>query len=146
MDSGRLATRQLVVVARTRAAWRSYQPNPLSALSRWKLMDNLRRSLVPVALTLLLLLGWMALPDAWFWTWLSSVAGYSCCDNRHFGFAEQAAEVRCGSKLLPPYARLGGNFGQVAIHTGLPSVRGLFQSRRDHADPRAAIYHSPRAS
>jgi cyclic beta-1,2-glucan synthetase len=44
------------------------QPNPLSALSRWKLMDNLRRSLVPVALTLLLLIGWVALGDAWFWT------------------------------------------------------------------------------
>ncbi|HJT50361.1 MAG TPA: glucoamylase family protein, partial [Nitrosospira sp.] len=43
-------------------------PNPLSALSRWKLMDNLRRSLVPVALTLLLLIGWVALEDAWFWT------------------------------------------------------------------------------
>ena len=43
-------------------------PNPLSALSRWKLMDNLRRSLVPMALTLLLLLGWLALPHPWFWT------------------------------------------------------------------------------
>ena len=32
--------------------------NPLSALSRWKLLDNLRRSLVPLALTLLLVLGW----------------------------------------------------------------------------------------
>ncbi|WP_083917397.1 glycoside hydrolase family 94 protein [Leeia oryzae] len=42
--------------------------NPLSALSQWKLMDNLRRSLVPTALTLLLLLGWMTLPSAWGWT------------------------------------------------------------------------------
>ncbi|MFN0164255.1 MAG: GH36-type glycosyl hydrolase domain-containing protein, partial [Burkholderiales bacterium] len=32
--------------------------NPLSALSRWKLFDNLRRSLVPAGLTLLLLIGW----------------------------------------------------------------------------------------
>jgi cellobiose phosphorylase len=46
----------------------SYHPNPLSALSQWKLMDNLRRSLVPMALTLLLLLAWMTLPDAWLWT------------------------------------------------------------------------------
>ncbi|MDN5881020.1 MAG: cyclic beta 1-2 glucan synthetase, partial [Nitrosospira sp.] len=46
----------------------SHYSNPLSALSRWKLLDNLRRSLVPMALTLLLLLGWMGLPDAWFWT------------------------------------------------------------------------------
>ena len=32
--------------------------NPLSALSRWKIFDNLRRSLAPIALVLLLLLGW----------------------------------------------------------------------------------------
>ena len=42
--------------------------NPLSRLSGWKLLDNLRRSLVSAALTLLLLLGWMVLPSAWFWT------------------------------------------------------------------------------
>ena len=48
------------------------QKNPLSLLSRWKLFDNLRRSLVPSALTLLLLLGWTMLPShllsPWFWT------------------------------------------------------------------------------
>ncbi|MHB8446546.1 MAG: glycoside hydrolase family 94 protein, partial [Rudaea sp.] len=44
------------------------QNNPLSALSRWKVFDNLRRSLVPAASTLLLLLGWTALPAPEFWT------------------------------------------------------------------------------
>ncbi|HKQ23804.1 MAG TPA: glucoamylase family protein [Burkholderiales bacterium] len=47
---------------------RSRQKNPLSGLSRWKLFDNLRRSLVPAALTLLLLLGWTDLSTAWSWT------------------------------------------------------------------------------
>ncbi|MBI5102415.1 MAG: cyclic beta 1-2 glucan synthetase [Nitrospirae bacterium] len=42
--------------------------NPLSLLSRWKLLDNLRRSLVPSALTLLLLLGWTVLSSPLFWT------------------------------------------------------------------------------
>ena len=42
--------------------------NPLSMLSQWKLLDNLRRSLVPAVLTMLLLLGWIVLPDAWLWT------------------------------------------------------------------------------
>ena len=46
----------------------SLQRNPLSALSRWKIFDNLRRSLTPIALTLLLLLGWSLLSHAWFWT------------------------------------------------------------------------------
>ncbi len=32
--------------------------NPISALSQWKIFDNLRRSLVPVAMVLLLLVAW----------------------------------------------------------------------------------------
>jgi hypothetical protein len=44
------------------------QKNPLSGLSRWKIFDNLRRSLVPAALTLLLLLGWTVLSPPWLWT------------------------------------------------------------------------------
>ncbi|MFM9436604.1 cyclic beta-1,2-glucan synthetase [Janthinobacterium sp. CG_23.3] len=43
------------------------EPNPLSALSRWKLFDNLRRSLVAPALTLGLLLAWTMLPNPAFW-------------------------------------------------------------------------------
>ncbi|HXB94522.1 MAG TPA: hypothetical protein VNU70_05165, partial [Puia sp.] len=42
--------------------------NKLSALSRWKIFDNLRRSLLPLSLFLLLLLGWTLLPYPWFWT------------------------------------------------------------------------------
>ncbi|MFH0727634.1 MAG: glucoamylase family protein [Pseudomonadota bacterium] len=42
--------------------------NPLSMLSRWKIFDNLRRSVTAAALTLLLLLGWTVLPSAGFWT------------------------------------------------------------------------------
>ena len=42
-------------------------PNPLSAINRWRILDNLRRSLVPVAALLLLLLGWLtkAAPGVW---------------------------------------------------------------------------------
>ncbi|MBI3805207.1 MAG: cyclic beta 1-2 glucan synthetase [Nitrospirae bacterium] len=49
------------------------QANPLSLLSRWKIFDNLRRSLIAPALTLLLLLGWTVLPSPWFWS--SAVIG-----------------------------------------------------------------------
>jgi cellobiose phosphorylase len=41
--------------------------NPLSALSRWKIVDNLRRSLVPVALLLFLLGHWLLRPDLGGW-------------------------------------------------------------------------------
>jgi len=36
--------------------------NPISALSRWKIFDNLRRSLVPVAMLLVLLVSWFVSP------------------------------------------------------------------------------------
>jgi cyclic beta-1,2-glucan synthetase len=42
--------------------------NPLSVLSWWKILDNLRRSLIPFSLILLLLLGWTILSSPWFWT------------------------------------------------------------------------------
>jgi cyclic beta-1,2-glucan synthetase len=43
--------------------------NPLPLLERWKLFDNLRRSLVAPALVVLLVLGWTVLPGSpWLWT------------------------------------------------------------------------------
>jgi cyclic beta-1,2-glucan synthetase len=42
--------------------------NPLSVLSWWKILDNLRRSLIPLALTLLLISGWTILSSPWYWT------------------------------------------------------------------------------
>jgi cyclic beta-1,2-glucan synthetase len=42
--------------------------NPLSDLSRWKIFDNLRRSLAPAAMTVLLLLAWGMLARPWLWT------------------------------------------------------------------------------
>ena len=47
---------------------RKLRQNPLSALSRWKIFDNLRRSLVPFALTALLICGWTLFNEAIFWT------------------------------------------------------------------------------
>jgi cyclic beta-1,2-glucan synthetase len=45
------------------------QRNALPSLERWKVLDNMRRTLVPVALVLLLVLGWTVLPGhAWAWT------------------------------------------------------------------------------
>ena len=47
------------------------QPNPLTSLSRWKILDNLRRSLVSPSLLVLLAGGWLFGPgSAWFWSLL----------------------------------------------------------------------------
>ncbi|MEV4779609.1 cyclic beta 1-2 glucan synthetase [Burkholderia sp. LMU1-1-1.1] len=47
---------------------RKREKNPLSLLSRWKLFDNLRRSLTAPALVLSLIVAWRWLPDPWLWT------------------------------------------------------------------------------
>ena len=44
------------------------ESNPLTALSRWKLLDNLRRSVVPIVLTTMLLVCWLMMPTPLFWT------------------------------------------------------------------------------
>jgi cyclic beta-1,2-glucan synthetase len=51
-----------------------HEHNPLSLLSRGKLLDNLRRSVVPAALTSVLVIGWALRPDVLAWTlWLLSI-------------------------------------------------------------------------
>jgi cyclic beta-1,2-glucan synthetase len=50
-------------------------PNVVSALSRWKLFDNLRRSLVPTAVMALFVVGWLRLPSALAWAWSGAVVG-----------------------------------------------------------------------
>ncbi|GAA0887149.1 GH36-type glycosyl hydrolase domain-containing protein [Rhodanobacter soli] len=47
------------------AGWRR---NALTALSRWKILDNLRRSLVPVAVLVLLVAGWLLVAPVLSWT------------------------------------------------------------------------------
>ena len=46
-----------------------YVRNPIATISRWKIFDNLRRSLVEVFTFVLLLAGWLGLPGgALYWT------------------------------------------------------------------------------
>ncbi len=58
------------LLPRVRGGGARREKNPLSRLSIWKIADNLRRSLVPLAMTFLLLLGWTILSPIW----LSTVA------------------------------------------------------------------------
>jgi cyclic beta-1,2-glucan glucanotransferase len=53
-------------------ASRNPVPNTLSVVSRWKILDNLRRSLIPPALVVLLVAGWTILPgSSLLWTALA---------------------------------------------------------------------------
>jgi cellobiose phosphorylase len=42
--------------------------NPISFISKWKIFDNLRRSLVPASTAMLFLLGWTFVRYSWKWT------------------------------------------------------------------------------
>jgi cyclic beta-1,2-glucan synthetase len=55
------------IFQRVPAAGGKTEPNPLTLVNRWRILDNLRRTLVPVASLLLLLFGWLisAAPGAW---------------------------------------------------------------------------------
>jgi cyclic beta-1,2-glucan synthetase len=56
-------------------------PNPLSLVSRWKILDNLRRSLTDIAVFLLLLAGWFFLPGGpiyWTLATLAIISSPSC--------------------------------------------------------------------
>jgi cyclic beta-1,2-glucan synthetase len=53
---------------------RRHEANPLSWLSRGKLLDNLRRSLVSTAMTALLVIGWLIAPHPLAWTgWVLAI-------------------------------------------------------------------------
>ena len=50
------------------------ETNPLAHVSRWQMLDNMRRSLTPAGLVLLLAAGWLFLPGSpWAWTALAMV-------------------------------------------------------------------------
>ena len=55
------------MLGRVPSASGGWEPNPLSAINRWRIFDNLRRSLVPSASMLLLLFGWLTskAPGVW---------------------------------------------------------------------------------
>lgn len=76
-------------------------PNPINTISRWKIFDNLRRSLVEPVTFLLFLLGWFVLPGgALYWT----IAGLVLL-------------------LLPVLVQLGFNLGRALLKLSFVGAR-----------------------
>lgn len=92
------------------------QRNPLSHLSRWKVADNLRRSLTAAALLLLLVLGLTLLPDPPLW--LLAVLGISLLP------AALAAALSTLSK--PAEVTLKQHWGIAAQTAGKHLAQALF--------------------
>jgi cellobiose phosphorylase len=93
-----------------------FQQNPLSLLSRWKIFDNLRRSLSPLVLTLLLLTGWTVLPKPWFWT--LSVMGIIVLPSlitSLLDLFQKPGDVLLGQHILAVLRASGRSLGQTAF-------------------------------
>jgi cellobiose phosphorylase len=90
--------------------------NPLPALCRWKLFDNLRRSLTSAALVGLLLVAWTLLSPAWMWT----LAGVGCLVLPALiasfpGVVRKPADVRLRRHLSSSARSLGRQLGQALL-------------------------------
>lgn len=92
------------------------RPNLLSKLSQWKILDNLRRSLVPASLTLLFLLGWSTVPS--FLCWTLSIIGIiflapflSSC----FDVLRKPKDALLGQHLAGAMRAAGRQFAQAAL-------------------------------
>ncbi|HEX2964782.1 MAG TPA: glucoamylase family protein [Syntrophorhabdaceae bacterium] len=93
-----------------------FQKNPLSFLSRWKIFDNLRRSLSPMATVLLLLAGWTVLPAPWFWT--LSVLGIVVAPSLSSLFIDlfrKPQDVLLGQHILASLRESFRRLGQAAF-------------------------------
>ena len=93
------------------------EPNPLSALSLWKVFDNLRRSLVPIALLAMLLLGWSLLERPRYWSLLAlEVLLLPALLDVALQLARKSPDLRLGRHLLLSLRDAGRRFAQLAFN------------------------------
>ncbi|WLI91877.1 glucoamylase family protein [Massilia sp. R2A-15] len=103
------------------------EPNPLSALSRWKLFDNLRRSVVAPVLTALLLVTWALLPSPWFWSAaILAVIFLPTFVNALFGLIEKPHDMRWGQHMASGTSSLKLMFGHALLQAAFLPYEAWF--------------------
>jgi hypothetical protein len=90
-------------------------PNPISVISRWKIFDNLRRSLVEPVTFLLLVMGWFVLPGGLVY-WSVAVAALLLLP----------AVVQCALSLLQAAVQWGTGPAREGLKTFRASLGLLF--------------------
>ena len=93
------------------------EPNPLSAFNRWKIFDNLRRSLVPPAIIALLSTGWLCTPAPMLWSGI--IAGSVVVAGAEFSPRACVPSAAARDEVLARTARPPAAF----------RVRGYFSAR-----------------
>ncbi len=96
--------------------------NPLSSLSRWKIFDNLRRSLVGPSLLALLIVGWAILPQPGKWTLRTlAVLGLVPLAAQALDWVRRPIEALRTSRVVKPELPTGQQLLQlVQAVAGLP--------------------------
>ncbi len=96
---------------------RGRERNPLSAISRWKILDNLRRSLLAPALLLWLAAAWLFLPGSpYFWTTLAmSAIAFPIIFHLAEGLTIHARGVPWTSQFWSVWGDLLDNCAQFAL-------------------------------
>ena len=108
----------------TPSGWRA---NPLPLLERWKLLDNLRRSLVPPALVVLLTLGWSVLPGSpWLWTAAALATLAVPLFQSLLGSVVDSVRGRSLSALFNWGRALPAVIGQIVLDVTFLAYRGVF--------------------
>ncbi len=119
--------------------------NRLPLIARWKILDNLRRSLLPPATLLLLVLGWTVLPGhplAWTAAGLAALA---------FPFLSRALEILRGPRrgqswgvfLRTATEDLQDRGGALRAAAHLHGQRGVRTAARDRDHARPSRRHAP---
>jgi cyclic beta-1,2-glucan synthetase len=121
-------------------------PNPIAPLARWKIFDNLRRSLLPIALTTLLFLGWAVVEHAARpWTLLvGAILFMSAILSVLTDLAKKSAELPWRTHLTNVLSSAGQQLGQglltliflpyealVSLDAMLRTLGRLFFTRRN---------------
>ncbi len=86
---------------------KNWTKNPLSTLSRWKIFDNIRRSFIPLAITALLLIGWLILPSTFLWTIIvSGIIVFPILISSIWSFIRKPKDVKLAHHLKNSWASI----------------------------------------
>ncbi|WP_320129383.1 GH36-type glycosyl hydrolase domain-containing protein [uncultured Sphaerochaeta sp.] len=111
------------------------QKNVLSSLSKWKILDNLRRSITSLILMTLLVIGWITLTKPMVWTLLiSGLIVFPPIFISFFAFFQKPYDMPLGSHLVSTIHSLSMQLSSVFLnlaclpHDAYFSVRAIVRT------------------
>lgn len=104
------------VFGKVKVADGQYYKNPLSILSRWKIFDNLRRSIVPLAFVVLLVNAWLFSTNPT--SWMLQIAALLLLPSIYatiFDLSQKSKEITIGQHLTASAFAMGRHLGNTGF-------------------------------